>query len=56
MKNLRKIVALFLFIFITGILVTVISVNRTLEKKTPVEVVEVSPDSSHLYKNEKKAI
>ncbi len=56
MKNLRKIVALFLFIFITGIFVTIMSVNRTLDKKTPTETVEVSSDSLYLNKTEKKAV
>ncbi len=56
MKNLRKIVALFLFIFITGIFVTVMSVNKTLDKKTPTETVEISSDSLHFNKTPKKAV
>ena len=42
MKKLKKIIALFLFIFLTGIIVTVISINRTLNTKLPAnETVEL---------------
>ena len=47
MKNLRKIIALFLFIFLAGILITAISINKTLDKKVPTETVEVHKDSIH---------
>ena len=53
MKNLRKIIALFLFIFITGIIVTVISINTTLNKKTPTELVKAK-DSVYLTKKVQK--
>ncbi len=56
MKNLRKIIALFLLIFITGTVVTIISINKTLEKSTSPETVEVSKDSITDPKNDKKAV
>ncbi|MGG6229708.1 hypothetical protein [Tenacibaculum sp. SDUM215027] len=55
MKNLRKIIALFIFIFITGIIVTVVSINTTLNKKTPSEVVNTK-DTLNLIKAYKKAV
>lgn len=55
MKNLRKIIALFLFIFIAGIAVTVVSINATLNKKNPVEAETVKvKDTVHLVKSLKK--
>lgn len=45
MKNLRKIIALFIFIFLAGILITVININKTLDKSIPTETVEVHRDS-----------
>ncbi|GFD78157.1 hypothetical protein HER15_09705 [Tenacibaculum mesophilum] len=54
MKNLRKIIALFIFIFITGIIVTVVSINTTLNKKTPSKVV--TKDTIYLIKASKKAV
>ncbi len=55
MKNLRKIIALFIFIFVTGIVVTIISINTTLNDKTPTKVVKAK-DSIHLIKAAKKAV
>lgn len=52
MKNLRKIITLFITIFIVGVLITVFSVNKTLDKKVPTEKVIVSNDS---LKNEKSS-
>jgi hypothetical protein len=49
MKNLRKIIALFIFIFITGIIVTVVSINTTLNKKAPTELVKAK-DTLYLIK------
>ncbi|CAL2103756.1 conserved protein of unknown function [Tenacibaculum sp. 190130A14a] len=55
MKNLRKIIALFLFIFIAGIAVTAISINATLNKKNPTEAETVKvKDTVHLVKSLKK--
>lgn len=57
MKNLRKIIALFIGIFITGIIVTVVSINSTLKKEQPKEdSVKVVQDSTYLLKSEKKAV
>lgn len=56
MKNLRKIIALFLLIFITGTVVTIISINKTLEKSASPETVEVSKDSIKDPKTDRKAV
>ncbi|WP_158091353.1 hypothetical protein [Tenacibaculum holothuriorum] len=57
MKNLRKIIALFIGIFITGIIVTVVSINSTLKKEQPKEdSLKVVQDSTYLLKSEKKAV
>ena len=45
MKNLRKIIALFIFIFLAGILITAISINKTLDKNIPTETVKIHKDS-----------
>ncbi|WGH74623.1 hypothetical protein P8625_11040 [Tenacibaculum tangerinum] len=52
MKNLRKIIALFIFIFITGIIVTVMSIHAALNKKIPSKVVK--QDTVYLIKAYKK--
>ena len=55
MKNLRKIIALFAFIFITGICITVMTVNTSLNKtETPQETVEIQKDSTYSSKTHKK--
>jgi hypothetical protein len=57
MKNLRKIIALFLFIFITGIVVTVKTVQKTLLKnELPQKTFEAKKDSINLYKNKKSTV
>ena len=57
MKNLRKIIALFLFIFITGIVVTVKTVQKTLHKtELPQKTVDAKKDSINLYKNKKSTV
>jgi hypothetical protein len=57
MKNLRKIIALFSFIFLAGILITVILVNTTLNKnKKPKETVEVQKDTLSIRKTNNKTI
>lgn len=55
MKNLKKIIAFFLFIFIAGIIATVISINTTLNKKAPTELVKAK-DTVQLLKKQKKAV
>ncbi|WP_439128676.1 hypothetical protein [Polaribacter sp.] len=57
MKNLHKIIALFAFIFVAGIFVTVITVNTSLNKvDTPQKTVEVQKDTTYLLKAEKKTV
>ena len=57
MKNLRKFIALFSFIFLAGILITVILVNTTLNKnKKPKETVEVQKDTLSIRKTNNKTI
>ena len=59
MKNLRKIIALFTFIFFTGILISVITIRTTLNKQeTPIETVELQKDIKYLLEleTEKKIV
>ncbi len=57
MKNLHKIIALFAFIFITGIIVAVISINTSLNKiEITEETVEIQKDTLYLLKVEKKTV
>ena len=55
MKNLRKIIALFAFIFVIGIYLTVKTVNTSLNKtEIPKETVEVQKDTTLLLKSDSK--
>ena len=55
MKNLRKIIALFAFIFLAGIFIAVITVNTSLNKnEIPKETVEIQKDTTYLLNAEKK--
>ncbi|WP_198519815.1 hypothetical protein [Polaribacter sp. ALD11] len=57
MKNLYKIITLFAIIFITGIFVTVITVNSSLNKfESQEKTVEVQKDTLYLLKAEKKTV
>jgi hypothetical protein len=57
MKNLRKIIALFAFIFLAGIFTTVITINSSLNKiDTSTQTTEVHKDTLHLLKAEKKTV
>lgn len=57
MKNLRKIIALFIFILIAGIFVTVITINTSLNKiEPPNETVKIQKDTISLLKAEKKRV
>jgi len=57
MKNLRKIIALFVFIFLAGIFITVITINFSLNKsEVPNETVEIQKDTLSLLKTEKKTV
>lgn len=55
MKNLRKIIALFLFIFIAGIVATAVSINTSLNKKTEYKKVKAK-DTVYLLKSLKKTV
>ncbi|MFD2566963.1 hypothetical protein [Pseudotenacibaculum haliotis] len=46
MKDLRKIIALFIFIFVVGTAITIASINNKLEQKNTIETVEISKDST----------
>ncbi|WP_298779392.1 hypothetical protein [uncultured Polaribacter sp.] len=55
MKNLKKIIGLFAFIFLTGIFITIISINTSLNKTEPTkQTVEIEKDTLYLLKAEKK--
>ncbi|MCL7762056.1 hypothetical protein MPF19_01420 [Polaribacter sp. Z014] len=57
MKKLRKIIALFLFIFIVGIFSTAITVNTSLNKfDTQKTTVAVKKDTLFLLKAEKELV
>ena len=57
MKNLRRIIALFAFIFLTGICITVITINTSLNKiETKNETVEIKKDTFSILKNEQKTV
>lgn len=57
MKNLRKIIALFISIFIIGIIVTVVSINNTLKTEQSIDnSVKIVQDSTYLIKNDCKAV
>ena len=59
MKNLRKIIALFAFIFVAGIFITVKTVNTSLnkvDKNQNQTTVEVQKDTLSLLKAEKKTV
>jgi len=55
MKSLRKIIALFAFIFLVGIYLTIRTVNTSLNKvETSKETVDIYKDTTYLLKAEKK--
>lgn len=57
MKNLRKIIALFAFIFLAGIFTTVITIKTTLNKSEITnETVDIQKDTLYLLKAEKKTV
>ena len=58
MKNLRKIIVLFAVIFLTGIAVTVMTVNTSLNKseESQKETVDIQKDTLYLLKAEKKTV
>ncbi len=57
MKNLRKIIALFIFILVAGIFVTVITINTSLNNtEVHQETVKFQKDTISLLKAEKKRV
>ena len=57
MKNFRKIIVLFLLIFFCGVLITIGSVNSTLNKDSyQKEIVEIKKDTTYLITTEKEAV
>lgn len=57
MKNFKKVIGLFLIIFIIGICVTVITVNTSLNKPLEKEeMITVKKDTTSLLKSEKKTV
>ena len=55
-KDLRKIIAVFIFTFVIGTTVTLFSINKKLDKKNPQEIVKVSKDSSSSFLRDKKTV
>jgi len=55
-KNLRKIIALFIFIFVVGTAITIVSINKKLDTNTPKETVEISKDSTESKKKDQKTV
>ncbi|MFT6869442.1 MAG: hypothetical protein ACJAYY_002448 [Paraglaciecola sp.] len=57
MKHLRKIIALFAFIFLAGIFITIITINSSLNKtEIKNETVETQKETLYLLKAENKTI
>jgi hypothetical protein len=58
MKNLRKIITLFAFIFLVGVLMTVKTINTSLNKTELQDksTVEIQKDTLYLLKAEKKTV
>lgn len=57
MKHPCKIIAFFAFIFLTGILITIITINTSLNKSEITnETVELQKDTIYLLKVEKKTV
>ncbi len=57
MKNLRKIIALFALIFLTGIFISLEIIDSSLNKEQPTkETVEIQKDTLYLLEAEKKSV
>lgn len=56
MKDLRKIIALFLFIFVMGTAVIIGSINNKLDKPSSKEQTEISKDSAQSEKEQKETV
>ena len=55
-KNLRKIIGLFIFIFVAGTTVTIMSIQKKLVKKDTTELVVISKDSAKPLLKSKKTV
>jgi len=55
-KDLRKIIALFLFIFVVGTAIIIGSINQKLDKPNSKEQIEISKDSAKSEAEEKKTV
>ena len=56
MKQIHKIIALFVFIFITGIFITVVNINTPLNSNASPESVKIQKDSLLFKKGNHKTI
>jgi hypothetical protein len=57
MKNLRKIIVLFAFIFLAGIFATLLTVNTSLNKTVDTnKTVDIKKDTLSLFYTEKKTV
>tara|TARA_R110002124_G_scaffold70635_7_gene189355 strand:- start:1568 stop:1738 length:171 start_codon:yes stop_codon:yes gene_type:complete len=56
MKQFHKIIALFIFIFITGIFITVVNINTPLNSHTSPESIKIQKDSIHFKQLNTKTI
>ena len=56
MKDLHKIIALFILIFVIGTTITLVSINHKLDKKNATETVEFSKDSTQVLSNDRKTV
>tara|TARA_R110002073_G_scaffold123234_1_gene266768 strand:+ start:63338 stop:63508 length:171 start_codon:yes stop_codon:yes gene_type:complete len=55
-KDLRKIIALFILIFVIGTTITLVSIDKQLDKKNATETVEFSKDSTKVSLKNKKTV
>jgi hypothetical protein len=56
MKQLHKIVTLFIIIFITGIYFIVVNINAPLNSDSPSESIKIQKDSLHFKQLDNKTI
>lgn len=57
MKKIHKIIALFTFIFVAGVFITIVTINTSLNKNEITnETVEVQKDTLYLLQAEKKTV
>jgi hypothetical protein len=55
-KDLRKIIALFLFIFVVGTAIIIGSINQKLDQPNSKEHIEISKDSAKSVTEQKKTV